>query len=101
VSGYRFHRDARDEFRSAVAWYRERSRDAALVLIDAVAEGIRSIRAAPLAWPLWPESAARRRVLRHVPYSLLYVLDEPTDEVVIIAVAHHRRAPGYWTRRKP
>jgi hypothetical protein len=32
--------------------------------------------------------------IRTFRYSLIYVIDEP--EIVIVAVAHHRRRPGYW-----
>lgn len=39
----------------------------------------------------------RRRILRRFPYSILYTLDN--DVVLVIAVAHQRRRPGYWRRR--
>jgi plasmid stabilization system protein ParE len=39
----------------------------------------------------------RRRIVRRFPYSILYTLDG--DEVVILAVAHQSRRPGYWDRR--
>ena len=40
----------------------------------------------------------RRAVLRRFPFSLIYS-EEPT-EIVIIAVAHQKRRPGYWRERK-
>lgn len=30
-------------------------------------------------------------------YNVIYVVD--ADEIVIVAVAHHRRRPGYWQSR--
>jgi plasmid stabilization system protein ParE len=39
----------------------------------------------------------RMRVVRRYPYSIVYVVRGPN--VVIIAVAHHRRRPGYWMDR--
>ena len=40
----------------------------------------------------------RRKILRKpFEYSLFYVI-EP-DRIRIVAVAHHRRDPGYWTGR--
>jgi toxin ParE1/3/4 len=101
VTGYRFHPDARGEYRSAVAWYRDRSRDAATGMIDAIADGLRSIRETPLAWAHWAGTSVRRRVLRRFPYSLFYVVNAPADQVVILAVAHHSRRPGYWIDRAP
>jgi plasmid stabilization system protein ParE len=99
VIGYRFHRDARAEYRSAVAWYRERSLDAARGLVGAVAEGLRTIEETPLAWPLWRGGPVRRRVLRRFPYSLFYLESPEREQIVIVAVAHHSRSPGYWLSR--
>jgi hypothetical protein len=39
----------------------------------------------------------RKRVLRRYPYSLFFAVHAET--VVIFAVAHHSRAPGYWLDR--
>jgi plasmid stabilization system protein ParE len=39
----------------------------------------------------------RRRALRRFPFYVLYTVEE--DDVLILAVAHHRRAPGYWRDR--
>ena len=94
--GYRFHGDARAEYRAAVAWYRARSLDAARGLVGAVSDGVRTARETPLAWPVWRGGPARRRVLRRFPYSLFYVV---STEIVIVAVAHHSRRPGYWSSR--
>ena len=41
--------------------------------------------------------AVRRCILRRFPYSIIYQL--VTDELRVIAVAHHRRRPGYWVNR--
>ncbi len=40
----------------------------------------------------------RRRPIHHFPYSVLYrVLN---DEIVIVAIAHRRRRPGFWRGRE-
>jgi len=36
--------------------------------------------------------------LKRFPYSLVF-RDEP-EYILVIAVAHHRRRSGYWSRRK-
>jgi toxin ParE1/3/4 len=36
----------------------------------------------------------RRRVLHRFPYSVIYEAQGST--VTVLAVAHHRRRPGYW-----
>jgi toxin ParE1/3/4 len=39
----------------------------------------------------------RRVVLRRFPFSVVYLL-EP-EAVLVVAVAHHSRRPGYWRDR--
>lgn len=51
----------------------------------------------------FPESAQeiqpgiRKYVLQKFRYSLIYAIEE--DGVLILAVAHHSRRPGYWVGR--
>jgi plasmid stabilization system protein ParE len=97
VKRYRFHPEARVEVQAAAAWYRERSREAARGFVDAVTDGTQSIRRHPEAWPTWRRVDVRRRVLRRYPYSIFYVIEG--EVIVIVAVAHHKRRPGYWLPR--
>jgi len=39
----------------------------------------------------------RRRLVRRFPYGLLYYVDP--NEIVVVAVMHLRRRPGYWRGR--
>jgi len=39
----------------------------------------------------------RRYLLRRFPYSIIYQV--AGEEVRVVAVAHHRRRPGYWSNR--
>jgi toxin ParE1/3/4 len=43
------------------------------------------------------EAGVRKRVLPTFSYSLLYSLEG--DGALILAVAHHKREPGYWGER--
>jgi toxin ParE1/3/4 len=43
-------------------------------------------------------STRRRHFLRRFPYSIIYQIT--AKELRVIAVAHHRRRPGYWSKRK-
>lgn len=51
----------------------------------------------------FPESGAqivrgiRKCVLRKFPYSVIYSIE--ADKVIVLAVAHHHRAPFYWVDR--
>jgi plasmid stabilization system protein ParE len=44
-----------------------------------------------------PLKGVRKFRLRTFRYNVIYVVD--TEEIVIVAVAHHRRRPGYWRNR--
>lgn len=95
---FRFHPEARIEARAAAAWYRERSHTAARAFAEILDEGIRSIRELPEAWPSWPgRTDTRRRVLQRFPYSIVYIID--LSAIVVVAVAHQLRKPGYWLPR--
>ena len=39
----------------------------------------------------------RRIILARFPYSLIYSIE--SEQIWVIAVAHHRRRPGYWQER--
>jgi hypothetical protein len=39
----------------------------------------------------------RRYLLHKFPFSVVYL--ERPDFIEVIAVAHHRRKPGYWSKR--
>jgi len=43
-------------------------------------------------------STRRRYFFRRFPYSIIYQVT--AEELRILAVAHHRRRPGYWAQRK-
>ena len=43
-------------------------------------------------------SGRRRFPVRKFPYSVVYYIRG--EEVRIVALAHHRRKPGYWAARK-
>jgi toxin ParE1/3/4 len=47
----------------------------------------------------WPRiyGPFRRYLLHRFPFSAVYI--ERGDFIEIIAVAHHRRKPGYWIER--
>lgn len=39
----------------------------------------------------------RRALLRRFPFSLIY--SEQPDAILVVAVAHQKRRPGYWRER--
>ncbi|MFV8751298.1 type II toxin-antitoxin system RelE/ParE family toxin [Nannocystaceae bacterium ST9] len=63
-----------------------------------VVRGIDSITEAPHRWREI-EPGVRRLILQRVPYAIVYAWLEVDARVVVLAIAHHRREPGYWRER--
>lgn len=88
--------EAAEEAEQAALWYAERSRSASVGFWEELDKAFEAIAASPQAWP--PHShGTRRYVLRRYPFGVIYRL-EP-GRVVIVAIAHTSREPGYWSRR--
>jgi len=92
----RFHPAARDELRHACLWYEERSPLSAVAFEQEVVAAVSRIAEAPMRYPV-AEHGTRRLVLRRFPYNVFYRVG--TEEIVIVAVAHQKRRPGYWAVR--
>ena len=84
------------ELADSLEWYRARSPRAAETFWLRIQDAKRSIVLFPEAAPRVGERV-RRFVLSGFPYDLIYAVLQ--DEVVILAVAHHSRRPGYWKTR--
>ncbi|MBI5760729.1 MAG: type II toxin-antitoxin system RelE/ParE family toxin [Planctomycetales bacterium] len=95
-----FHRIAVQEHRSAQAWYRERSADAAGRFREAVDRAVARIESDPESHPVTSLSRRFRWVrVRRFPYILVFRSQSP-QSVMVVAVAHTSRRPGYWRGRK-
>jgi plasmid stabilization system protein ParE len=90
------HSDAEAEYEAALAWYLARSVRAAAGFEEAFERALESIAANPYLHPLC-DDRHRFCVLRRYPYSVIYRVDG--DQVRVVAVAHSRRLPGYWSGR--
>jgi toxin ParE1/3/4 len=91
-----FHPSASQELRSAAKRYRERNQDIAADFVKAIDDAIAAIVAAPQRWPL--KHRWRRYYLKRFPYTIAF--REAGELVEIGAVAHQKRRPDYWTRRR-
>ena len=89
---------AEDDIATSFIWYRERNSLVADAFRAAVFDVIDAIAESPLSRPA-DEDSNRHRVVHRFPYSVHYEVVEQT--VTVLAVAHHRRQPGYWRQVKP
>ena len=96
----RFHEAARDELRAAAQWYEAEREGLGEEFLSAVGQLIE--RSARGDLPGLTATEFRRDVrklfLKRFPYTVYF--ETRTDELVIWAVAHGRRKPGYWRTRR-
>ena len=96
----RYVPEALAEYEAAATWYDDHSTGAGDELADAIERAESLIAETPWTWPQWPGARAgvRRYLIPGLLYSIAYEI--VGDEIVILAVAHQRRRPGYWFSRK-
>lgn len=87
---------AEQDFTEALCWYAERSQQAAERFDAEFRRALDSIKADPRRFPLCDERH-RYFLMRRYPFQVIY--REHGEDLVIIAVAHAKRRPGYWSGR--
>lgn len=93
---YVFHPEARLEYLEAVVFYEERQAGLGARFTLDVEAAIQRIVEGPHRWRVLEEEV-RRCLARTFPYGVLYTIE--ADHVLILAVMHHSREPGYWRNR--
>ena len=91
-----FHPDAAVELEESVRYYRERGRGLGARFDAEVMTTIRRIVETPQRWRVVDDDV-HCCLVRVFPYSVLYTIER--EYVLIIAVAHGKREPGYWKHR--
>jgi len=81
----------------AAAFYEEQAANLGREFLAEVQHAADRILESPLAGRKI-RGEIRRRLLRRFPFALLYRLDP--EEIIILAVMHLRRKPGYWSNRE-
>ena len=94
--GYEYHPAAEAEYFEAIRYYSRISSDLGLSFVTEVENAIQRARQFPEAYGKVADS------LRHVgthrfPYVIIY--ESRGDRILIWAVAHTSREPGYWKAR--
>jgi toxin ParE2 len=92
----RFLRPAEAEVDEAVAYFDQQREGLGDRFEQDLLATVRFITQHPLTGHPLTRSARKFR-LHTFRYNVIYLIDG--DEVVIVAVAHHRRRPGYWRDR--
>jgi plasmid stabilization system protein ParE len=87
---------AEQDFTEALCWYTERSLQAAEGFEAELVRCLESIKAEPGRFPRC-DPLHRYYLMRRYPYQIIY--RERQDCLIVIAVAHAKRRPGYWANR--
>jgi toxin ParE1/3/4 len=86
------------ELHDAAAFYAASANvELGLAFVEEFERAVDAILAGPEIGAVF-RRARRRYLLRRFPYSVIY--QQTHEEVRIIAVAHQRRRPSYWIRRR-
>jgi len=93
---YEFHPEALEEYDAASHYYAGKEPGLDLRFIVCIENAIETILQDPLRWRRCDEDV-RRCLTRVFPYAILYTIED--DRVLIVAVAHCSREPGYWKHR--
>lgn len=97
----RFTSEATSDLEHAVRWYEQRHTGLGLAFLAAVDQAVDSAA----QWPrmgapvegVAEDVEARRAPTARFPYYVAYIV---VDEVlVVLAIAHERRRPVYWSKR--
>ncbi len=93
---FQFHPAAKDEFIATALYYAAVRTGLGEQFRAAVQDTLNHIVTHPEIGGT--RGAARRLRVSGFPYDLVYRVT--TSTIDVLAVAHHRRRPGYWRRRK-
>ncbi|RIK82786.1 MAG: plasmid stabilization protein [Planctomycetota bacterium] len=93
---------AEAELHEAAVWYSRQRSGLGNEFLAEVKDAFSRIREAPARSSqletLPNGSRVRRMLLKRFPYSIIY--EVKSDTVYVLAVAHVRRRPNYWSRRR-
>ncbi len=90
--------EAEEELVEAAAWYEDKRAGLGVELVARVDLALEQCAELPESCPLWrPDRPYRQKALHRFPYVIFFVCDP--GAIVIVAIAHTKRRPGYWRRR--
>jgi toxin ParE1/3/4 len=92
----RWHEDAAQELRAEIAWLDRQSAGLGSRLLADVRSALRLVEEFPELGTR--RQGCRRFLLSKFPFDLVYSIEGSV--IVVLALAHHRRRPGYWKERQ-
>jgi plasmid stabilization system protein ParE len=96
ASKYRFHPAAELDLQDASDWYESRREGLGAEFLAAVRHRIHRVLENPQRWRAF--RGTRRVMVGRFPYAVVY-REISHEEIEVVAVAHFKRRPKYWSRR--
>lgn len=96
-----WHPEASSEFDADIDWYDGRETGLGGRFESDVLSAVNEVADMPAAWPIRPgwdrEPIVRARGVKDFPYRVVYFVHD--SHLMVVAVAHAKRRPGYWRQR--
>ena len=88
---------AQTELDEAFSWYEEQAIGLGYDFLDEFDQSVRLIASFPELFERIHEGV-RRCLINRFPFGIIYGID--AEKIVVIAVAHLKRKPKYWLKKK-
>jgi plasmid stabilization system protein ParE len=92
-----FHELAESELNEIVQYYESHLKGLGNAFLSEVERGVKLILQNPESGPRIYK-VVRRKTIRRFPYSIMYSIS--SNSIRILAIAHHKRRPTFWRKRK-
>jgi len=94
----KLHPEARVDLKESKAFYRRRSPLAAVAFAHEIDAAFSRITEAPWRYPAGDHGTREFVLPWRFPYTVVYRIQQTS--IVIVAIAHQSKEPGYWHHRK-
>jgi len=96
----KFLPEAEEELIEAAKYYESQASGLGIDFLNMVERTVDYIKEAPERWPYieGKNKKVRKHLVRKFPFGVFY--SNELDEIVVHAIAHLHRKPGYWKKRK-
>lgn len=91
-----FHPEALEELERAKVWYDGQRPSLGESFFQEITTAISSIRETSNAWPEY-QRGTRRFLVHRFPFAIIY--SQRASGLLVVAVMHLKRRPGYWQSR--
>mgnify|MGYP000377382831 CR=1 FL=1 len=89
--------EAEKEITASFEWYEEQAIGLGIDFVSELDRAIDSIQSLPHVWPKY-QIHYQRFLLSRFPFSVVFEVEE--HKIIVYAVMHNSRKPGYWNDRK-